>query len=172
MARLDDYNILQPRHWVRNKLGGTHDLISVQNLRSHSFACGSSQAIDRTTKEHLAWHNLRQTRVSGGTRYPATLEDQGLWMCGQASLHCMPHSHGTKNWSHMWKTLDSINWARSRSKSSKTSKALRARHMMPTTLSTRLGSNCWKSRLPEQAGVFDSCTRWLRMPKSVWLSWH
>jgi hypothetical protein len=80
MTGLDDCNILQPEHLVRKRLGGTHDLIIVQNLRSHSFTCGSSQAMCRTTKEHLAcrW-------VSGGTWYPTTLEDQGLQMSGQAS---------------------------------------------------------------------------------------
>jgi hypothetical protein len=42
MVELDDCSILQPGHLVGNRLGGTHDLISVQNLISHSFACGSS----------------------------------------------------------------------------------------------------------------------------------
>jgi hypothetical protein len=32
----------------------------------------------RMTKEHLAYHDLRKIRVSGGTWYPTTLEDQGL----------------------------------------------------------------------------------------------
>jgi hypothetical protein len=70
MAGLDNYSILQPRHLVKNKLGGTHDSIIVQNLRSHGFACTSSQAMSRVTKEHLAWRDLRETRVSGGTQYP------------------------------------------------------------------------------------------------------
>jgi hypothetical protein len=39
----------------------------------------------RATKEHLACHDLRQTRVFEGTRYPTTLEDQGLRMSGQTS---------------------------------------------------------------------------------------
>jgi hypothetical protein len=43
MVGLDDYIILQPRHLVvRSRLGGMHDLISIWNIRSHSFACGSS----------------------------------------------------------------------------------------------------------------------------------
>jgi hypothetical protein len=50
MAELDKCNILQPRHLVGNRLGGTHDSISVQNLRPHSFACGSSQAMCRAKK--------------------------------------------------------------------------------------------------------------------------
>jgi hypothetical protein len=41
-AGLDDYNILQFGHLVQNRLGGMHDSISVQNLRLHSFTCGSS----------------------------------------------------------------------------------------------------------------------------------
>jgi hypothetical protein len=32
MTGLDDCNILQPRHLVRSRLGGTHDLISIQNI--------------------------------------------------------------------------------------------------------------------------------------------
>jgi hypothetical protein len=32
MAGLDDYNILQPRHLVRSRVGGTYDSFSVQNL--------------------------------------------------------------------------------------------------------------------------------------------
>jgi hypothetical protein len=70
MIGLDDCIILQPRHLVRSRLGGTLDLISVQNLNSHDFACMSSQAISRATKEHLAWCDLGQIRVSGGTQYP------------------------------------------------------------------------------------------------------
>jgi hypothetical protein len=85
MAGLDDYSILQPKHFVKNRLGGTHYLISIQNLISHSFACRSSQAMCYVIKEHLAYHGLRQTRVSKGTQYPTTLEDQGFQMSGQAS---------------------------------------------------------------------------------------
>jgi hypothetical protein len=61
MAGLDDHIILQPGHLVRSRLGGMHYLISIQNLRLHNFACISSQAMCRTTKEHLAYHVLRQT---------------------------------------------------------------------------------------------------------------
>jgi hypothetical protein len=43
--------------------------------------------MSRTMKKHLAWRDLRQTRVSGGTRYPKTLEDQGLQMSGHASTY-------------------------------------------------------------------------------------
>jgi hypothetical protein len=85
MAGQDDCSILQPGHLVRNRLGGMHDLISVQNLRSRSFACKSSEAMGRTTKQHLACHDLRKILVSGVTRYPTTLEDQGHRMSGQAS---------------------------------------------------------------------------------------
>jgi hypothetical protein len=85
MARLDDYSILQPGHLVRNRMGGILDLISIPNLRLHSFACRSSQAMCRASKEHLAYCDLRKIQVSGGTRYPTTLEDQGLRMSGQAS---------------------------------------------------------------------------------------
>jgi hypothetical protein len=56
-------------------------------------------------KEHLAYRGLRQTRVSGGTRYPTILEDQCLRMSGQVSLSSMPHGHDTKNSSHLRKTL-------------------------------------------------------------------
>jgi hypothetical protein len=54
MAGLDDYSILQPRHLVENRLGGMHDSISVQNLKSHDFTWTSSQGTSRVTKEHLA----------------------------------------------------------------------------------------------------------------------
>jgi hypothetical protein len=82
MAKLDDCSILQPRHLVQNRLGGMHDSISIQTLRSHSFACGCSQAMCHMTKEHLAWRDLRKTRASRGTQYPTTLEDLSLWMSG------------------------------------------------------------------------------------------
>jgi hypothetical protein len=39
MAGLDDCSILQPGHLVQKRLGGMHDLIIVQTLRLHSFAC-------------------------------------------------------------------------------------------------------------------------------------
>jgi hypothetical protein len=39
----------------------------------------------RATKEHIACHDLKKIRVSGGTRYPTTLEGQGLQMSGQVS---------------------------------------------------------------------------------------
>jgi hypothetical protein len=31
MAGLDDYNILQTKHLVGSRLGGTHDSVSIQN---------------------------------------------------------------------------------------------------------------------------------------------
>jgi hypothetical protein len=61
MAGLDDCSILQPGYLVKNRLGGMHDSISAQNIRSHCFACMSSEDMSRTTKEHLAWHDLRET---------------------------------------------------------------------------------------------------------------
>jgi hypothetical protein len=42
MVELDDYSILQLGHLVGNRLGGMHDSISAQNLRSHDFTCRSS----------------------------------------------------------------------------------------------------------------------------------
>jgi hypothetical protein len=63
-AGLDDCSILPPGHLLKNRLGGTHDSISIQNLRFHGFACMSSQAMSRVTKEHLPWRNLRETWVS------------------------------------------------------------------------------------------------------------
>jgi hypothetical protein len=90
MARLDDCSILQLRHLVENRLGGMHDSISVQNLRSHSFACTSSQTMSRATKENLAWRDLRETRVSRGTRYPSNLgrsRSSNVWL-GEPRLKC------------------------------------------------------------------------------------
>jgi hypothetical protein len=68
--RQDDCSILQLGYLVGSRLGGTHDSISVQNLSSHGFTCTSSEAMSHATKEHLARHDLRQTRVSRGTWYP------------------------------------------------------------------------------------------------------
>jgi hypothetical protein len=70
MVRLDDCNILQPRYLIGSRQRGTHDSIIIQNLSSQDVACTSSQSLSHTTKEHLAQHDLRQTRVSGGTQYP------------------------------------------------------------------------------------------------------
>jgi hypothetical protein len=70
MAGLDECSILQPGHLVGSKLRGTHDLINIQNLSLYGFACTSSQAISCATKEHFVQCDLRQTRVSKGTRYP------------------------------------------------------------------------------------------------------
>jgi hypothetical protein len=53
--------------------------------------------MSRATKENLVWRDLRQTRVSGGTWYPTTLEDQCLRMSGQASLGSMPLITPRKN---------------------------------------------------------------------------
>jgi hypothetical protein len=61
MARLDDCNILQHGHLVGSRMGVTHDLINIQNLRSLSFACMNSLAMSCATKEHLDWCDLRQT---------------------------------------------------------------------------------------------------------------
>jgi hypothetical protein len=77
-----DCSISLPGHLVGNKLGWMHDLSSVQNLRSKSFTCESSQVMSHTTKWHFAWRDLRQLRLSRVTRYPTTLEDQSLWMFG------------------------------------------------------------------------------------------
>jgi hypothetical protein len=57
MARLDDCSILQ----LKNRLGGMHDSISIQNLLAYGFAGMSSQAMCHATKEHLALCNMRQT---------------------------------------------------------------------------------------------------------------
>jgi hypothetical protein len=85
MAGLNDCIILQPGHLVENRLWGMHDSISVQNLISHSFACESSQVVCCATKDLLACHNMRKIWVSGGTKCPTTLENQGLRMSGQTS---------------------------------------------------------------------------------------
>jgi hypothetical protein len=66
MAGLDDRSILQPGHLTQSSLGGTYDLINVHNLRLHSFTCGSSQAMCRGSKEHLACRGLRQTQYLEG----------------------------------------------------------------------------------------------------------
>jgi hypothetical protein len=172
MAGLDDCNILQPRHLVRNRLGGMHDLISIQNLRLHSFSCGSSQATCRATKEHLACRGLWQTWVSGWTRYPTTLEDQGFWMSGKASLSSNPRGHGTKNWSHLWKTLAQQTKQGFKPSGQRSRMILWARHMMPIALSSRSGTTWWKFRLPERTGVYDSYTWWIRMSESKRLWRH
>jgi hypothetical protein len=41
----------------------------------------------RATKEHLGCRDPRKIRVSEGTRYPKTLDDQCLQMSGQASTY-------------------------------------------------------------------------------------
>jgi hypothetical protein len=95
MAGLDDCSILQPGHLVRNRLGGTHDWISVQNLSSHGFACTSSHAKSHAMKEHLAQHDLRQTRVSGGTRYPCNSDgsrSSNAWL-GELMLYATGPQH-------------------------------------------------------------------------------
>jgi hypothetical protein len=68
MDGLDDCSILQPIHFIRSKLGGMHDSINIHNVIYHGFACTSSQDMSHMTKKHLAWHDLRQTQVSGGAR--------------------------------------------------------------------------------------------------------
>jgi hypothetical protein len=91
MTGLDDRSILQPGHLVESRLRGMHDSISVQNLSSHSFASTSSQVMSHVTKEHLARHDLRQTRVSGGTRYPCNSDgsrSSNVWS-GELRLYAM-----------------------------------------------------------------------------------
>jgi hypothetical protein len=78
MAGLDICSVLRPGHLVVNRLRGTHELISVQNLMLRSILCGRSQAMCHTTKEHIACCSLSRTRVFEGTQYPTTLEDQGI----------------------------------------------------------------------------------------------
>jgi hypothetical protein len=48
-------------------------------------------------KRALSLSRFEANRVSGETRYPKILEDQGLLMSGQASLGSMPRGHDTKN---------------------------------------------------------------------------
>jgi hypothetical protein len=54
MAGLDDCIILQLRHLVRTRLGGTHDSFDVWNLNISQLRMFKSQAIYRATDEHLA----------------------------------------------------------------------------------------------------------------------
>jgi hypothetical protein len=70
MAGLDDCNILQPGHLVRNRLGGMHDSFSIQNLSILRLCMFKSQAMCRVTNQHLAQLDLRETRVSRRTWYP------------------------------------------------------------------------------------------------------
>jgi hypothetical protein len=97
MVGLDDCSILPPAHLVKNRLRGMHDSISVQNLRSHGFACMSTQAMSRATKEHLAWSDLRETRVSGGTRYPCNSGGSISLNVWSGDFGSMPHNHDTRN---------------------------------------------------------------------------
>jgi hypothetical protein len=102
MTGLDECSILQPEHLVKNRLEGTHDSINVQNLRSHGFACTSSQAMSHMTKEHLAWRDLRETRVSEGTRYPCNSgrsRSLNIWP-GEPRLKC--HAVTTLRTDHTW----------------------------------------------------------------------
>jgi hypothetical protein len=61
MARLDDWDILQPEHLVGYKLSRAHDLLSVPNLDISWFRMHKCQGICRATNEHLAWLDLRET---------------------------------------------------------------------------------------------------------------
>jgi hypothetical protein len=68
MVGLDDYNILQPGHLVRSRLGGMHDSFSVQNISISRLCMFECQAMCCTTNGHLARLDLRETRVSRRTR--------------------------------------------------------------------------------------------------------
>jgi hypothetical protein len=70
IVKLDDYNILQVKHLVGSNLSRVYDLFSVQNLSISRLCMFKSQAMCRVTNEHLAWLDLRETRVSRRTRYP------------------------------------------------------------------------------------------------------
>jgi hypothetical protein len=97
MTGLDDCSILQPRHLVGSRLGGMHDSIIIQNLSSHGFACTSSQAMSHVTKEHLARHDLRQTQVSRGTRYPCNSDRSRSSNVWSSELKLYMRTHDTKN---------------------------------------------------------------------------
>jgi hypothetical protein len=70
MAGLDDCNILQSGHLVRSRLRGMHDSFSIQNLNISHFHMFKSQAMCRSTNEHLACFDLRETWVFRRTWYP------------------------------------------------------------------------------------------------------
>jgi hypothetical protein len=92
MAGLDDCNILHSGHIVRNRLGGMHDSISIQNLISHIFACSSSLAMSRVTKEYSVPNNPGGSRSwnvrSGELRlhaarpwhYELVISVENLWL--------------------------------------------------------------------------------------------
>jgi hypothetical protein len=65
IAGLDDCSILRTRHLVRNRLGGMHDLINIQNLISHSFAC-----------HEWSGHEPRDQRALSLARYEANMSIQ------------------------------------------------------------------------------------------------
>jgi hypothetical protein len=52
MTGLDDCSILQPRHLVKSRLGGTHDLFSIQNLNISWLCKFKCQVMCRVTNEH------------------------------------------------------------------------------------------------------------------------
>jgi hypothetical protein len=68
MVGLDDCSILQPRHLVGSRLGGTHESFNIQNLSISWLRMFKSQAMWRATNEHLAQLDLRETRVSKRTQ--------------------------------------------------------------------------------------------------------
>jgi hypothetical protein len=157
MARLDDCSILQPEHLVENRLGQMHDLINIQNFRSHNFACKSSQAMCHATKGGLACPSLRQTQVSGGTRYPTTLEDQWFWMSSQVSMYFRLYTAMTLRIGHTYgkPLLDKLNKVSIRVvKDLKWLYELSTWCPQPWALGQELLGK--KSRLPERAGVYDS----------------
>jgi hypothetical protein len=95
-----------------------------KTLVSHDFACMSSLAMSRMTKEHLAYRDLRETRVSGGTRYSCNSggsRSSNVWS-GE------PRLYAARPWYYelitLGKILYSTNQVRSRSRSSKALNAL------------------------------------------------
>jgi hypothetical protein len=84
MAGLDNYSILQPWHLVGSRLGGMRDLVSVRNLSISRLRLFKCQAMCRATNGHLAWLDLRETRVSRRTWYSCNSgrsRSSNVWSC-------------------------------------------------------------------------------------------
>jgi hypothetical protein len=73
MAELDHCNILQLGHLVRSRLSRAHDSVYIQKLSISRLCMLKCEAMCSANDKHLASLDLRETRVSEGTRYPYNL---------------------------------------------------------------------------------------------------
>jgi hypothetical protein len=173
MVGLDDCSILQPRHLVRRRLGGTYDSISVQNLNISwlSHAQVVRPWATRWTILSPAWSERTLSIQKGSV--PLQLRLIKVFECLVRQAKALCRATMALRTDHTWEksSAQQTGWGPNLGHQRlRILYELCAWRPQSWALSWELFSK--KSKLPERTGNYDSYARWLQMSKFKRLCKH